>query len=355
MSSTHQGEPLPKYTSERRIYFLSRGINPLHRNKKVTRVHFDRDLPCQNTIGLELNPVCKGNLSTVFTLESESKSESNSVASIVINGFKRNKNGQNLLEETVKVDSSGSINILKLFENKTVKGNHGTLTYNIEISNSMKLVEDVIENILVVYGNKAQHVLQKCECEDEKTLNECVTKAVNILGTFSGDVSGKSFSGANSLSAHAESQCKRMLLVSDKEKVKRSRFLLTLAELKSDFEFSSSPKTIVSDDDVASADVLSDSEEKFIHPEPKVSVSEVEFKTKQNHLCILIAGGFNFVSKKEVYNEFQKDTNDVEGPPLQKIQFWSTFQWTEIRPPDFAHTSKALMLPTYFFESKVQD
>ncbi|KAF5276014.1 hypothetical protein FQA39_LY00810 [Lamprigera yunnana] len=74
-----------------------------------------------------------------------------------------------------------------------------------------------------------------------------------------------------------------MLLKSDKEKVKGNRFLLTLAELKSDFEcrmkefrrvslraISSSPKTVVSHDDVASAEVLLDSEE-ISRQEPNVS------------------------------------------------------------------------------------
>ncbi|KAF5303669.1 hypothetical protein FQA39_LY09916 [Lamprigera yunnana] len=68
--------------------------------------------------------------------------------------------------------------------------------------------------------------------EDEKALNECVTELVSILETFSEE----SYARANSLWAHAESRCKRMLLGSNKENFKRNRLLLTLAELKSDFE-----------------------------------------------------------------------------------------------------------------------
>ncbi|KAF5274871.1 hypothetical protein FQA39_LY07053 [Lamprigera yunnana] len=121
--------------------------------------------------------------------------------------------------------------------------------------------------------------------EDDKAPNESVTELVSTLETFSGDVSEGSFARASSLWAHVESRCKRMLLGSDKENVKRIRLLLILAELKSYFQckvkefrrsllraVSSSSKTVVSDDDVASADVLSDSEEEFIHPEPDVSV-----------------------------------------------------------------------------------
>ncbi|KAF5287628.1 hypothetical protein FQA39_LY15831 [Lamprigera yunnana] len=65
-------------------------------------------------MGLELNSVCKGNLSTVFILKSESKSGSNGMVGLVRNGFKRNSNDQKLLEETVKVDSKKSINVLGL-------------------------------------------------------------------------------------------------------------------------------------------------------------------------------------------------------------------------------------------------
>ncbi|KAF5282125.1 hypothetical protein FQA39_LY17681 [Lamprigera yunnana] len=100
--------------------------------------------------------------------------------------------------------------------------------------------------------------------EDEKALNEIVAELSSILKAFSGDVSEGSFARASSLWAHAESRYKRMLLESHKEKVKRNRILLTLVELKSDFEckvkefrraslraISSSPKLVASDDDVA--------------------------------------------------------------------------------------------------------
>ncbi|KAF5304679.1 hypothetical protein FQA39_LY09456 [Lamprigera yunnana] len=72
--------------------------------------------------------------------------------------------------------------------------------------------------------------------EHEKALNESVTELGSILETFSGDVSEGSFARASSLWAHADSRCKRMLVGSDKEKVKRNRLLLPLSESKSDIE-----------------------------------------------------------------------------------------------------------------------
>ncbi|KAF5294441.1 hypothetical protein FQA39_LY13426 [Lamprigera yunnana] len=108
--------------------------------------------------------------------------------------------------------------------------------------------------------------------EDKRTLNESVVELNCILKTFSENVSEGSFARASSLWVHAEFRCKRMLLESYKEKVKRNRLLLTLAELKSDFECRVKEFRRASlRDDVASADVLSDSVE-IGDPGPNFSV-----------------------------------------------------------------------------------
>ncbi|KAF5299248.1 hypothetical protein FQA39_LY02421 [Lamprigera yunnana] len=135
---------------------------------------------------------------------------------------------------------------------------------------------------------KLHAIIQKMGVEidykEDKALNESVTELGSILGTFSSDVYEGSFARASFLWAHAESRCTRMMLGSDKENVKINRLLMTLAELKSDFEckvkdfrraslraVSSSSKTAVSDDDFASEKVLLDSEE-VIHSELNMSV-----------------------------------------------------------------------------------
>ncbi|KAF5292241.1 hypothetical protein FQA39_LY14056 [Lamprigera yunnana] len=95
--------------------------------------------------------------------------------------------------------------------------------------------------------------------EGEKALNDCVTEMSSILAAFTGDVSEGSFA-------------------------KRNKHLLTLIELKSDFEYkvkewkrsslravSFSPKKVVSDENVSSADALSDSEEESAPSEPNVA------------------------------------------------------------------------------------